>query len=192
MSPETTWVLLRAIGIVALAALTLAVASGLIGPAVRRPLLRGVSVSVHRSAAAVGLALTLAHVLLAVLDSWVEVSLLAVVVPGISRWEPWWIGVGAVAVDLLLVVAVTSALRGRGPRVWWTLHALTYPAWLLAVAHSLAIGTDAATQPYVGVGVAGVVLVLAAAVMRLRAARRGAPVGPAPALATALPVGNGR
>lgn len=177
MGAETTWLLLRVAGIVALAALTVSVASGLAGPAVRAPAWRGVLVAIHRSASLVGLSLTLGHVLLAVLDPWVNVSLAATVVPGASTWEPWWTGVGAVAVDLLLVLAITSALRGRSPRTWWALHVLAYPAWLLATAHALAIGTDAWRQPYLVASVVGVALVAASAVLRVQASRQGSPVG---------------
>ena len=188
MTPEMTWIVLRATGLVALAALTLSVASGLAGPAVTRPDVRGVLVATHRSLATTGLALTVAHVVLAVLDSWVHVPALAAVVPGASAWEPLWIGVGALAVDLLVVVAVTSALRGRGPRTWWTLHALTYPAWLMAAAHAFAVGTDAWGLAFLTSAAVGTVLVAAAAVARAVASAKGLPVGvPRP-----MPTGTGR
>lgn len=180
MSPETTWLLLRAAGLVALAALTLSVASGLAGPAIRRPAWRAVSVAVHRSAAVVGLGLTLSHVVLAVLDPYVAVDALAAVVPGVSGWEPLWVGLGALAVDALVVVAVSSAVRGRGPRAWWTLHVLTYPAWILATGHALAVGSDLLRGPYPVLGALGVLLVGACLLARAVAVRRGAPVGPAP------------
>ncbi len=180
MTPETTWLLLRAAGLVALAALTLSVASGLAGPAITRPAWRGVSVAVHRAAALVGLGLTLAHVVLAVLDPYVAIDALAAVVPGVSAWEPLWVGAGALAVDALAVVALTSAVRRRGPRVWWTLHVLTYPAWILATGHALAVGSDVLRGPYPIVGVAGLLLVGVALVARVTAVRGGAPAGPAP------------
>ena len=180
MDSEATWLLLRVTGIVALAALTVSVASGLVGPAARAPWLRGVLVSTHRSAAATGLTLTVGHVVLTVADPWVDVSSIATVIPGASAWEPGWVGVGAVAVDLLLVVAVTSALRSRAPYTWWTLHVLTYPAWLMATAHALAIGTDAWRAPYLVAGAFGVLLVVVAAALRAATARRGYPAGVPP------------
>ncbi len=175
--PELVWVLLRVAGLVALGALTVSVATGLAGPGVGDPVRRGVLVAIHRSSAIVGLSLTGAHVVLAVLDSYVDVPALAAVVPGVSRWEPVWVGVGAVALDLLVVVAVSSALRGRGPWVWWSLHVLTYPAWLLATAHALAVGTDATSSPYLAIGLAGVVAVGVAAAVRVMAVRSSRPVG---------------
>jgi DMSO/TMAO reductase YedYZ heme-binding membrane subunit len=177
MTPEITWVLLRAAGVVALAALTLSVATGLSGPAVTSPAVRGVWVAVHRVAAVIGIGLTLAHVALAVLDPFVAIDLAAAAVPGASAWEPLWVGVGAVAVDLLVLVALTSALRGRGPRTWWTLHVLTYPAWLLATGHAMAIGSDVGRSPYQVAGLAALLLVAAAGLARLWAWATGAPAG---------------
>lgn len=177
MGADTTWLLLRVAGLVALAALTVSVASGLAGPAVRHPGRRAVVLAVHGSTALLGLSLTVGHVVLAVLDPWVDVPAGAAVVPGTSPWQTGWIGVGAIAVDLLLVVAVASALRGRVPRVWWTLHVLTIPAWILATGHAVAIGTDAWRTPYLLAGGLGVALVVAAAGLRLLASRRHYPVG---------------
>jgi DMSO/TMAO reductase YedYZ heme-binding membrane subunit len=180
VSSELVWIVLRVLGLIALLALTVSVASGLAGPGVRTPARRAALVSVHRAGAVIGLALTLGHVVVAVLDPWVEISWAAVVVPGLSAWEPLWVAAGAVAVDLLLVVAVTSALRGRGPRTWWALHVLTYPAWLLATAHALAVGTDATRTPYLVAGASGLALVGAAAVVRARAHSVGSPAGVRP------------
>jgi DMSO/TMAO reductase YedYZ heme-binding membrane subunit len=179
VTAETTWLLLRSTGLVALAALTLSVATGLAGPAITRPAWRAVSVSVHRSGAVVGLGLTMAHVVLAVLDPYVAIDAAAAVVPGTSGWEPVWVSAGALALDALVVVALSSALRGRGPRTWWTLHALTYPAWILATGHALAVGTDTWRAPYLVAGVAGVLLVVAAVAARTWASGRGRPAGPA-------------
>ena len=46
------------------------------------------------------------------------------------------------------LLVVTSLLRHRLPhRTWRLLHMLTYPIWVLALAHGLGIGTDARTGP---------------------------------------------
>jgi hypothetical protein len=180
MTPETTWLLLRAAGLVAWAALTLSVATGLAGPAIGNPTWRGVSVAVHRAGAVLGLGLTLAHVVLAVVDPFVSIDAVAAVVPGVSAWEPFWVGVGALAVDALVVVALSSALRGRGPRTWWALHVLTYPAWILATGHALGVGSDVTRTPYLVPAAAGIVLVAVALAARMGAVRRGRPSGPAP------------
>lgn len=140
---ELTWYLLRSTGVIALALLSLSVVLGIAGPAIRLPSRRLVSVSVHTTAALAGVALLVGHVVLAVVDSWVQVSALSVVVPGASAWEPLWIGLGALALDLMAIVAVSSAFRRQSAATWWRLHMLAYPAWALAWLHALGVGTDA-------------------------------------------------
>ena len=59
------------------------------------------------------------------------------------RYEPLWTGLGAVALDLMLAVAVSSALRQRiSARTWRGIHWLAYGSWPLAMAHALGEGTD--------------------------------------------------
>lgn len=162
-----TWLFLRVTGIVSLALLTLAVVLGIGGPAVRRPAARLPVVAIHRAAAMTGLVLLAAHVLLAVADSYVDIPPLALVVPGVSRWQPLWVGLGALAVDLLLLVGITTATRLRAPRLWRRAHLLAYPAWLVAWLHALTAGTDAGSLPMVVLALAGAAGVLVAATARL-------------------------
>jgi DMSO/TMAO reductase YedYZ heme-binding membrane subunit len=58
------------------------------------------------------------------------------------------VGLGAVAVDLLMAVILTSLVRVRlGVRAWRGVHWLAYLAWPIAVIHGLGIGTDK-SQPW--------------------------------------------
>lgn len=172
-----TWFLLRSTGVVALLLLTVAVVLGIAGPAIRRPALRLATVAGHSTAAAAGVILLLGHVALAVADSYVDVSAIAVIVPGMSKWQPLWIGVGALSLDLLLVVAISSALRRRAPLLWWRLHVLSYPAWLLAWGHSISVGTDRTAGWMPAISVTSAICVAAACAVRARAQARGLPVG---------------
>ena len=174
-----TWELIRITGLVALAFLTLSVALGIAGPALRKPTLRLTSVSMHLTAAVGGTVLVIAHVAFAILDSWVSVPAAAAFVPGASTWQPLWVGLGTVAFDLMLVIAATSALRQQAPRLWWKAHVVAYPVWALVWVHTLAIGTDAGTPLMVGLAAASAGLVAAAIVVRLMSPR--GPVGNKPA-----------
>ena len=54
-----------------------------------------------------------------------------------------WIGLGAVALDLLAAVIVTSLIRVRlGLRAWRAVHWAVYVIWPVAVVHSLGSGSD--------------------------------------------------
>lgn len=170
-----TWEMIRITGMVALALLTVSVAMGVAGPAIRRPTARLTSVSLHLTAAVGGTLLVVAHVALAVLDSWVKVPLAAAVIPGASTWEPLWIAVGTVAFDLMVVLAFTSALRQHAPRLWWRAHILSYPVYALVWLHTLTIGTDRGTPAMIGIAAFSAALVAAAIVYRLMGPR--GPVG---------------
>lgn len=83
------------------------------------------------------------HILSAVLDSFAPIRLVDVVVPFAGRYRPLWLGLGAVAFDILLAVAITSLLKKRiGQRNWRAVHWLSYAAWPVAVVHGLGTGSD--------------------------------------------------
>lgn len=171
----TTWLILRTSGILVLGLLTVAVALGIAGPAIRNPHARLVSVTLHRTAAVAGTVLLLAHITAAVLDSWVDVPALAVVLPGASAWQPLWIGLGALAFDAILLLAATSVLRRRQARLWWNVHVISYVAYALAWSHAIGAGSDRAepSMLWVALGSAGAI----GLAVLVRLASRGAPAG---------------
>ena len=69
------------------------------------------------------------HVAPTVLDTFVSVPVAAAFVPFVSSYQTFWLGLGAVALDLLLTLVATSLLRNRlGQRVWRRVHWLATPA----------------------------------------------------------------
>jgi DMSO/TMAO reductase YedYZ heme-binding membrane subunit len=71
------------------------------------------------------------------LDRVVPISLAQELVPFTSPYRPFAVGLGICAMELMVAVGVTNALRRRMPyRMWRTLHYLTLPAWLLASLHA--------------------------------------------------------
>lgn len=189
-----TWLLLRTSGIVTIVLLTASVVAGTLstslgrtraasasdasppaGPAslpAANPSARLLLITIHTTSATTGLALLALHLVLAVGDSFVAIPPLALVVPGVSGWEPLWIGLGAVAVDLIVVLAITTATRMRAPRRWRRAHLLAYPAWVLSWAHALGSGTDAAGGPMLFLAFASTAAVAGAVTARLLAGRR--------------------
>lgn len=70
------------------------------------------------------------------------------VVPFLARGRTLDIGLGTVASDLLILIAVTGYLRGRfarggPPWLWRAVHAIAYLAWPLSIAHGLLAGREA-------------------------------------------------
>lgn len=139
------WYLTRGTGIMSLLLLTMAVVLGLLtaGRAGGRLLPRFAVSELHRRVALVAVVLVIVHVLSAVADKFVHISLVAVVIPFTSAYAPGWVGLGAVALDLLAAVVVTSLLRRRLPtRLWRGVHWAAYASWPVAVAHSVGLGSD--------------------------------------------------
>jgi methionine sulfoxide reductase heme-binding subunit len=113
------------------------------------------------------------HVLTAMLDTYVSVGWASALVPWASTYRPVWTGLGTVGVDLMLAVAVTSALRRRiSARTWRSVHWLAYGSWPVAMAHSLGMGTDASTLWMDGLAAVCSVAVVGALAWRVADHRR--------------------
>ena len=133
-----------------------------------------------------------AHIGTTVLDNFAPIRLLDAVVPFVSAYRPIWLGLGAVAFDLLLALTVTSLLRARiGHRSWRVLHWLAYVSWPVALVHALGTGSDARVSWLQGLAVAATLCVVAAILVRIRTAT-GAPAPrlAAAALAVLVPLGT--
>ena len=100
--------------------------------------------AVHRNLSLLTLAFLVVHIATAIIDPYAKIAWLDAVVPFGSVYHPFWLGLGAVAFDLVLAVLVTSMLRGRIPlRLWHGVHLASYALWPVAVAHGLGMGPDA-------------------------------------------------
>jgi sulfoxide reductase heme-binding subunit YedZ len=109
------------------------------------------------------------HVVTIVIDSQAHVSLVQAIVPFTSSYSPLWTGLGTVAAELLLALAVTNRYRKRiSYRVW--LHYLNFVVWLAATWHGIGAGTDSGAAWMLGVYLAAIVAVSA---LILRRAARG-------------------
>lgn len=137
----------------------------------------------HQRLAALAVVFLVIHIATAVLDPFVTISWLDAVVPFIGSYRPVWLGFGALALDLLLAVMISSLLRARiGYRAWRAVHWLAYASWPVAVAHTLGIGTDAGAGWLLIVTAVCVVAVLAAVAVRLAARLQDRPRKPAGAV----------
>jgi methionine sulfoxide reductase heme-binding subunit len=144
------WYVIRASGVVAIALLTVTVVLGLMNRT--RVSTDGwprfVIDRLHRNASLLSVVFLGLHILTAVTDGWVAVSVLDAFVPFQGTYRQVWVGLGAIAADLLVAVVLTSLVRVRlGVKAWRGVHWLAYLAWPVAVAHGLGIGTDSG-QPW--------------------------------------------
>jgi methionine sulfoxide reductase heme-binding subunit len=143
---EALWALGRGTGLVALVMFTVTVVLGVLARSGRSVggLGRFGIAEVHRTAALTGVGLIAVHLTSLFFDPYAQLRLVDMVLPFAGSYRPLWLGLGTVAVDLLLVVTGVSLLRNQvGPRVFKAVHWLTYALWPVALLHALGTGTDA-------------------------------------------------
>lgn len=169
---QALWFASRATGLVALPLLTLSLVLGVIGvgrvAGDRWP--RFTLAALHRNVSLLTTLFLAVHVSTAIIDPYAGIRWLDAVVPFISVYHPFWLGLGAVALDLLLAVFLTSVLRGRiSHRLWRAVHWAGYACWPIGLVHGLGIGGKDATLSWViGLNVGCTVVVLIAVSWRLR------------------------
>ena len=146
MSSTSLWYVTRATGLVSLILFTATMVLGI--TTTTRAKTRNwpgfAHQELHRRVSMMAVVFLALHVLTSVLDTYVKISWVAVVVPFASSYGRFWVGVGAIAFDLMIAVLVTSLLRARiRPGAWRAVHWLAYLSWPVALAHTFGMGTDA-------------------------------------------------
>ena len=139
------WYATRATGLVTLLLLTVSVLLGILtaGRFSTQRWPRFLSQGLHRNVSLLVLVFLALHVGTTVIDTYTSISLIAAFIPFTSSYKTGWLSLGAVALDMLLALVVTSLLRSRiGHRYWRRVHWLVYACWPVAVAHGFGIGTD--------------------------------------------------
>jgi methionine sulfoxide reductase heme-binding subunit len=168
--PSTYWYLTRSTGAVAMLLLSIAMAVGVLDvqrwSTPRWP--RFIVDSIHRNVALLALVFLLAHILTSVLDSFAPIGLIDAIVPFVGAYRPFWLGLGAVAFDLIVAVIITSLLRARmGYASWRAIHWLTYASWPIAFLHGFGTGSDANSAWQQILSAIGLVMVLGAVLARV-------------------------
>ena len=194
LGPSAYWYLARGTGAVALLLLTGSVVLGILGSvrftAPRWP--RFAVDAVHRDVSLLVIVVLAIHIVTSVLDGFAPLSLLDGVIPFVTPYRPLWMGLGTLAFDLLLAIAITSLIRRRlGYGAWRAVHWLAYVSWPVAVLHGLGTGSDVKQWWMLALTVACIVAVLMAVWTRI-AHVTGDHAGmraPATALAVITPIG---
>ena len=163
------WYLNRSTGVVTIVLLTLTTVLGVLAiggrPAGRVP--RFVTQAFHRNVALLSVLLLIMHLVTAVLDTFVEIRWWEMFIPFVGSYEPLWVGFGALATDLMIVVVLTSLVRTRMQHnLWRGIHISAYALWGLAIGHGIGVGTDMTENMWL-LTVACAIAVPLAAVLRL-------------------------
>jgi sulfoxide reductase heme-binding subunit YedZ len=123
--------------------------------------------AVHRNMSLLAIAFLLMHVVIAIGKPRSGLSWPVAVVPYSAAPHPIWLGMGTVALELLLAAIITSVLRLRiGFRSWRAVHVMAYASWPLAIAHGLGLGTTDRRLGWVAAVYLGCAVAVAAALTR--------------------------
>ncbi|MHB8489194.1 MAG: ferric reductase-like transmembrane domain-containing protein [Candidatus Dormibacteria bacterium] len=144
MSSQLLWYTTRGAGAVSLVLLSAVAVLGLLARLrfESHGWPRFLSAAVHGDLALMTLVFLLLHIVTAVVDPFTHLGL-AALVPFGSYYRTLWLGLGAIAFELLLAIVATSLLRRHlGARVWRGIHWLAYASWPVAVLHGIGTGTD--------------------------------------------------
>ena len=165
-NPKFLWYMTRATGIIAIVLLGMVVILGMVTATKAAPkgFAKFLVPDLHRRLSITAAAFLGVHIITALLDSFVHIGLIASIVPFVATYRPVWVGFGAIAFDLLLIVIATSVVRHRfsqGP--WKKIHYLSWLVVTFALFHAIGTGSDAR------VGLVEVVYIVLVAVVALAA-----------------------
>ncbi len=169
-SSTAVWYLMRSTGVVSQVLLTAVMALGIAttnrwSP---RSTPRFVTAALHRSISLLSVVFITVHVVTGVVDPYAVVGLVAVIVPFVGAGNPFWVGLGAISLDLIAALIVSSLLRRHlGYRAWRAIHWVAYLSWPVALAHGLGMGTDVASLWFIVVTIACIATVSTALAWRL-------------------------
>lgn len=140
---ELLWHLSRASGITALGLLTATLVLGAWSVVTRRPDRAAVGGLGHRNLELGSVVFLAVHVATAIAETYVSIDLVSLLLPFTSAYERLFVGLGTLALDLLIAVVVTALLRDRlGRGAFRVIHGAVWGLWAVAVLHGLALSSD--------------------------------------------------
>jgi methionine sulfoxide reductase heme-binding subunit len=169
---QSLWFASRATGLVTITLLTLTMVLGILGAGRyvgdRWP--RFTLAALHRNTSLMMVLFLVVHVSTSIIDPYAGIKWLDAVVPFVSVYKTFWLGLGAVALDLMVAILLTTALRTRiSHRLWRGVHWLGYAAWPVGLVHGWGTGGKDSHLTWVQtLDVLCVVVVVVAVVWRVR------------------------
>jgi sulfoxide reductase heme-binding subunit YedZ len=142
----SVWDTTRALGLTAYLLLFVSVVVGLLQSLKAMPPRALIHASVlHSFTGWLGLLFSITHGLVLIYDTYVGYSFLEILVPFTAKKDSFEIALGIISFYIIFALVLSSDLLGRiGIKSWRVMHFLSFPAFLFALYHGVAIGTDTA------------------------------------------------
>jgi sulfoxide reductase heme-binding subunit YedZ len=144
-STQIWWYVTRSAGIIAYLLLWfstvwgLAVPSRLLNPVLEQTF----TVDFHEFISLLSIGFTLLHVFVLTVDRFLPYTPLQILVPFLSPYRPFWVGMGVIAFYITLLVTVTFYFRSKiGVKTFRSIHVLSLLGYLGVTLHGIYAGTD--------------------------------------------------
>ncbi len=144
-STQIWWYVTRSAGIIAYLLLWFSMVWGLAVPSKFLNPILGPSFTVdfHEFISLLSIGFTLLHVFVLTIDRFLPYSLIQILVPFLSPYRPFWVGMGVIAFYITLLVTITFYLRSKiGMKSFRSIHILSLLGYLGVTLHGLYAGTD--------------------------------------------------
>jgi predicted ferric reductase len=144
-STQIWWYVTRSSGIIAYLLLWLSMVWGLVVPSkLLNPVIGPTfTIDFHEFISLLSIGFTLVHVFVLTIDRYLPYSLLQILVPFLSPYRPFWVGMGVIAFYITLLVTVTFYLRSKiGMKTFRSIHVLSLLGYLGVTLHGVFAGTD--------------------------------------------------
>ena len=142
---QSMWYITRSAGWIAYFLLWFSTVWGLILPSkiISRYLSPTFAFDFHEFISLLSIGFISLHVGVLLMDRYLPYSLAQILVPFLSPYRPFWVGIGVLCFYLILLVTITFYLRSRiSMQTFRTIHLLSLLAYLGAVLHAFFAGTD--------------------------------------------------
>ena len=97
----------------------------------------------HEHLSLLSIGFILLHVAVLLFDKYEPLSMLEILVPFVSAYRPFWVGIGIIGFYLTILVTITFYIRDRiSMQAFRKIHYLSIAAFIGSFAHSLYSGTD--------------------------------------------------
>ena len=104
---------------------------------------RGFTYDFHEYFSLLGLGFIAIHVIVLMADKYLPYTIWQVLIPFLSPYRPFWVGIGVIAFYLSLLVTVTFYLKKKiGMDLFRKIHYLSLVGYVGATLHGLYAGTD--------------------------------------------------
>lgn len=170
MTNEIYWAIARSTGATALILLSLSLALGILTRSGKTyiGIPRLATTTLHRTASLLALTFALIHIITLYLDTYTGLTLTHYLIPFTTPNQTLAYGLGTLAFDLLLALAITGLLRPRLPeKLFHLIHWGAYACWPAALAHGLSSGSDTGQTWFLTLTLASIALVGTATLYRV-------------------------